>query len=54
MEGAMSCETIREKLYELIFDLLDEEERRDVESHLKGCPACRGAYEQALRDAELS
>ena len=49
----MSCETTREKLYELVFDLLDEDERREIQAHLESCAGCREAYQRALREHGL-
>jgi len=49
----MNCEEIREKIYDLVFDLLDEEERREVEAHLATCDACREARDAALRERAL-
>jgi anti-sigma factor RsiW len=49
----MSCETVREKLYDYLFDLLDGEERAAVEAHLEACPGCRKALEQAAREKDL-
>ena len=49
----MSCDAIREKLYEYLFDLLDDAERRQVEQHLKACKACREALDAAARERDL-
>ena len=49
----MKCEMMREKLHDLVFDLLDEAERREVEAHVAACPACREALKQAWREREL-
>ena len=49
----MKCDSVRDKLYELLFDLLGEEERREVEAHIQGCAACQAALEQARREQAL-
>ena len=49
----MNCEHVQEKLYDLLFDLLDDDERREVEAHLETCEACRQARDQAAREREL-
>jgi len=49
----MSCEATRDKLYDLVFGLLDDEKRGRVESHLKGCADCRKAHMRVLRERDL-
>ena len=49
----MNCETITDRLYDLHFDLLEDEERRAIDAHLADCEACRQAYEQVRRECGL-
>ena len=49
----MKCETVREKLYDLFFDLLSKEEREEIEQHLASCAECKKALEQAGREVKL-
>jgi anti-sigma factor RsiW len=42
----MACADVRDLLYLFTCDELDAEERRDVEAHLTGCPACTKAFEE--------
>ena len=49
----MNCPEVHDKLYDLLFDLLDEPERREVEAHLAACPACRAARDAASRERDL-
>jgi uncharacterized protein YfaS (alpha-2-macroglobulin family) len=48
----MNCDSVQEKLYELIFDLVDEGERREMEAHLKECETCRGIRDRVARQRE--
>ena len=47
------CDEIRLKVHDLAFDLLDDQERRQVEAHIESCEACRQAHEAAVREREL-
>jgi len=49
----MNCDDVRDKLYDLLFDLLDDDERRVVEAHIDSCAACREALEAAQRERAL-
>ena len=51
MDG--DCDRIREKFYELAYGLLDEAGRREVESHLARCDACRRERERVKRELAL-
>jgi anti-sigma factor RsiW len=49
----MNCDALKDKLYDLLFDLLDPEEKRAAEAHLADCPDCRRRLEEAKREAAL-
>jgi len=49
----MKCDSVRDKLYDLLFDLLDDAERRELEAHVAGCAACQAALEAARRERAL-
>jgi len=49
----MNCDSVRDKLYDLLFDLLDDAERRELEAHVAGCADCQAALEAARRERAL-
>ncbi|MBS3762075.1 MAG: zf-HC2 domain-containing protein, partial [Planctomycetes bacterium] len=48
----MKCEEVQQKLYDLVFDLLDGDEREQVEKHLQSCRECRQARDKIRRQKE--
>ncbi|MFW6161478.1 MAG: anti-sigma factor family protein, partial [Planctomycetota bacterium] len=49
----MNCESAQDKLYDLLFDLLDDRERRELEAHLDQCAECRAELDAARRERAL-
>ena len=49
----MSCPMNPEKLYDYLFDLLDDRERAEVARHVESCADCRRALAAARREREL-
>ena len=49
----MNCESVRDVLYDLAFDLLDDEQRRAVEAHVASCGECRVALERVERERAM-
>ncbi len=50
----MRCEDRREAIVLLVYDELQDEARRELESHLSGCVPCAAALEEGRRVAELA
>jgi predicted anti-sigma-YlaC factor YlaD len=49
----MSCESFRDRLEAHGDGLLDEAGRREVDAHLRACPACAGLVRRAARLAQV-
>jgi len=49
----MNCQEVQERLYDYLFDLLEEDERKEIEIHLATCEACERAHHAALREKGL-
>ena len=49
----MNCQKTQDKLYELIFELLEGEEQQEIEIHLESCEECQKAHTQALKEQGL-
>ncbi|MDK1032848.1 MAG: zf-HC2 domain-containing protein, partial [Planctomycetia bacterium] len=49
----MLCENVKQKLYEFVFDLLNEDEKSEVAKHLASCAECRREHESALGERDL-
>lgn len=42
----MECTWVSDKLYEYIYDEIDEQEKQEIERHLHECPSCQNQYEK--------
>jgi anti-sigma factor RsiW len=48
-----NCETYQAQLLEYLYDLLDPADRSALQDHLKGCPACQAALDQAQQQQQV-
>jgi len=48
-----TCESLQAKLLHHLYGLLDEDDDRDLRSHVSGCSACRSALEHAQEQRQI-
>jgi anti-sigma factor RsiW len=48
-----SCDTCRPLMLEYLYDLLEGDQRQDLETHLKDCPACQAELVRARNQRQL-
>src|SRR5438552_3842978 len=49
----VTCDDIREVLLDLLYELVDAPQARELQGHVAGCSACQAALEEAKRQQNL-
>ena len=42
----MLCDEVKDRLYEFIYDELNNEKTSEVKEHINNCPSCKREYEE--------
>lgn len=42
----MLCDEVKDRLYEFIYDELNDEKTRELKEHINNCPSCKKEYQQ--------